>query len=880
MASRGIWHFMSARTRRGLALSWSGLFVLSLLLQYFSFALASPALAAAGDPVVTLEDGVNGCNGVRPTPGSENTNKRLVGGSLVPGGTATFEISYPVDPADVAGRTTFVITDCVFIDGDAALKYSVSFVPNTTDYVLTFDLVIPAGTPIGAEYCNFAKTTAAPSESQASNRKAGPACFVVGGNISVLKVNEQGTPLPGATFHIACTLPTTSSFLPATIIDGETINSVSGATITRDVTTDATGRIAIQAPVGTSCVITETAAPSGYQIAADPSVTLVATAGGASHTFVNTVPKTAPSLATQVRDASGAISTANVGDVVTDRATLNETGGNGVVTGQVDFFVCYNVSAAVECTAANATSVSAGANKVISGNPEIANSDGVTLSAAGFYCFRAVYDPAGNTNYLATTHSNTTTECVQALAGDLVITKTPDAASVSAGDQIGYTITVTNNGAGTATGVKVTDTVPTNAGLGWSIDAANTTGTWTLSGGVLSFGGASGVSLAPGASVHVHITSATSAATCGIVNNSASASSTNDGSPSVGPVAITVNCPDLNVTKLVATGDDDFGPTSQALAGDTLNYRITISNTGAAAATNVPVSDDISALLDHATYNADCSNSCSFAAETLTWTIPTIAAGGSVTLTFSVELDATFPTGTTNLPNVVVVTGTGSNCAAASTDPDCDTTTTVSESILSVDKSVTGNTGGIDPDLDVPAANVGDTLTYTLAYTGAGPLGGAVITDVLPQGIAYVQGSAEAGDNGSDFTFVSYDDETRTLTWRGNGEDGSIPDPADGDVTYQVTVLATAPELAQPLVNVATIDSDQTPADEDIQPIAVLAPPLGLTPPPTSTITPQTATSNPGFALMLILVGVAALTLGIGFITPVPARARRRERLG
>ena len=46
MASRGLWHFMGARTRRSLALSWSALFVFSLLLQYFTFALAAPTIAA------------------------------------------------------------------------------------------------------------------------------------------------------------------------------------------------------------------------------------------------------------------------------------------------------------------------------------------------------------------------------------------------------------------------------------------------------------------------------------------------------------------------------------------------------------------------------------------------------------------------------------------------------------------------------------------------------------------------------------------------------------------------------------------------------------------------------------------------------------------
>jgi uncharacterized repeat protein (TIGR01451 family) len=343
---------------------------------------------------------------------------------------------------------------------------------------------------------------------------------------------------------------------------------------------------------------------------------------------------------------------------------------------------------------------------------------------------------------------------------------------------------------------------------------------------------------------------------------------------------VTVTTPNLNVTKLVATNDDDFAPTSSAMPGDTLHYRITIGNSGNAAATNVPVSDDISAILAHATYNADCSNSCSFASNTLTWTLPSIAAGGSVTLTFSVHLDATFPTGTTNLPNVVVVTGPGSNCAAASGDADCDTLTTVATSRLVIAKSVTGNTGGTDPDLGVPAANVGDTLHFSLAYTGAGTLTNAVITDVLPQGLEFVAGSAVAT---ADFNAGTYDTATRTITWHAKGV---LPDPASGTVTYDVTVLATAPEFAQPLVNLATIDSDETAPDSDTAAVAVLAPPLAITsppkvtPPPTDSLTSETGTSNPGFTLMLMLLAMAGLALGIGFVTPAPERVRRRNRLG
>src|SRR5262245_49545652 len=55
MASRGLWHVMSARKRRGLALSWSALFVLSLLMQYFSFALAAPVAAVHDQGLFELD---------------------------------------------------------------------------------------------------------------------------------------------------------------------------------------------------------------------------------------------------------------------------------------------------------------------------------------------------------------------------------------------------------------------------------------------------------------------------------------------------------------------------------------------------------------------------------------------------------------------------------------------------------------------------------------------------------------------------------------------------------------------------------------------------------------------------------------------------------
>jgi uncharacterized repeat protein (TIGR01451 family) len=528
--------------------------------------------------------------------------------------------------------------------------------------------------------------------------------------------------------------------------------------------------------------------------------------------------------------------------------------------------------------------------QTVNGNGDYTSKD-FTTSQAGTYFWVATYsgdsnnaaaagacgDP--NESVIVTTPNLHAVKLVKTNSGTFGPTST-----AQPGDVLTYQITITNSGNGVATNVPVSDDISAIlAHATYNNDCSNgcsfgsNTLSWTIpsiaaNGGsvVLTFS-VTLDSAFPNGTTHLPNT----VVVTGPGSNCAAESQDPDCSTDTTVAA----APDLNAEKLVAINDGAFNHGGLAQPGDTLHYKITITNTGTAAATSVPVTDNISALLAHATYNNDCSNGCSFANKTLSWTIGSIAPnGGSVTLTFSVTLSATFPTGTTNLPNVIVVTGPGSNCAAGSQDASCGTENAVGTSMLVISKAFTGNTNGTDPDLNVPSAKIGDTLHYTLTYHGEGELTNAVITDVLPVGLAYVDGSAQ-GD--SHFTFDSYNATTRTLTWKS----AVLLDPAqaetntvDGSVTYDVTVLAAAPAQPQPLVNTATIRSDQTGPDSDTASVAVLAPPLALTPPPTDTLAPQTATSNPGQTLMLILLGVAGLALGVGFLTPVPERARRRDR--
>jgi len=539
----------------------------------------------------------------------------------------------------------------------------------------------------------------------------------------------------------------------------------------------------------------------------------------------------------------------------------------------------------------------------------------------------------------------------------IAITKTADDPVVNATDQIGFTITVTNTGEGSAFGVTVSDTLPANGGLGWSIDAANSDAGFSIANGELSYGPAT---LAAGASVSVHIISATTPATCGTVDNTASM--TYQGGSGSDDAFVTVNCPDVVLSK---TADN-----SPILAGQTASYTITVWNQGDGTAYNVVVTDNLPAGIDWSVDNQACSiangvltcdlgdiaanadpisivvsgatsvadcgnlpNEATAAADneaaadtenntddanivvqcasiSLVKTAGTAADGdefvtepGTVTFTYLVT-----NTGTAALQNITLV---DDNATPADTSDDVTVTcpqsalaagawmtctadlpvgfglrTNVAEVTaspvlgegqvsatddavvrvpqLTITKAITAGAPGGAPIVE------GDKVTYTLTYDLTnGPVDNGIITDVLPDGLTYLAGTATGSD---EFTFVGYDDATRTLTWT------AATVTKDGSVGYQVEAAVGSADLDQPLVNTATIDSDQTQPDSDTASVSV-GKVEELTPPPTSTID-RAPEASAGNGLLLLLVAIVGFMLVAGVLAPTPARARRRNRRG
>jgi uncharacterized repeat protein (TIGR01451 family) len=849
---------------------------LLLVLVWVPAALMStPASAASGATTVTPVPVNENCNGVIPTPGSENTEKKLIGGTLEPGGTAIFEITYPIDPADIG--QTFTVTDCPVLGANVhdAQAYQFTFVPNNTSFTVEFTLIIPADTPIGTSYCNYAKTTASPSAPQASNRKAGPACFTVGGNLRIEKHATGNTTdlLAGAQFDVSC--PTDAPTVPITespvIITGLVDGNGDPVVATYDTATHAwtasgtadPGFIGISGPSGTVCTVTETAAPPGYEL---PDVT--------THQY--TIPV---GTSQQVEEWFNAPSAPNLHLV----KSADPVSGSTVDLGStIDYTLAYYNDGNADATNTTITDTLPVHTTYVTGSA----SDGGTYDAAtrtitwtgiDVAAGTTAADPAGTVTFSVTVDANTPNGTELDNTGHIQLgTDTPipsnttehfvkfpvigalkssDPASgtvaapapVTPGQTIDYTITVSNTGLADATGVTVSDAIP--AGTTYVAGSADNGG--ILTAGVLTW---SGLTVTAGGTLDLHfqVTVDGTDADGTLIDNTATVNDV--------PTNTThheVVTPALAIAK---TADPVSGSVVQP--GDQIDYTITVTNTGHAAALGETVTDTLPAnvtvidgSIDPAAQTADATK--------IVWVIdvPAATADGpeTVVLTYSVTVNADAPQGST-LTNLVTLG-----------DHQSTTEHHVATGDLTLVKHV-----------DKATASYGDTLTYTFDAATTGDLDQTtvVVTDVVPDHTTYVAGSAGCTDAGT--CVATYSSATNTVTWQlGNIAAGG----ATRHLTFQVTIdqpAAFDPATGVPaetILNSGVIGSTETqptPSNEVKTPVTAVLGIKLVKPPVTPPATSPSTLPFTGLLLPFNATLFVALTL-IGSGLALMATRRRRS---
>ena len=348
---------------------------------------------------------------------------------------------------------------------------------------------------------------------------------------------------------------------------------------------------------------------------------------------------------------------------------------------------------------------------------------------------------------------------------DLALTKADDPDPVIVGNMLTYTLTVTNFGPDDATGVTITDTLPTSTDFdSASPGCAENNGTVTC-----DIGG-----LANGAQATVDITVDTN--TAGTITNTAVVAAIEtdpDGSNNTVTETTTVDpLADLAVTK---TENQD--PVAQ---GSNLTYTLNVTNSGPSSASGVTLTDD---LPDEVIF-VSTGPGCTEAGGIVTCDIGALAVGGQVGFDVVVTVNST---GT--IDNVANVVG-------AEADPDdanntaVETTTVTAVADLAVSISD-------DPD----PVQVEEELTFTVTLSNLGPAAAtnAVVTNVLPSGVTFQ--SASDGCQVNDGTVTCLQE--------------TIASGTSVDIELVVTPNATPDKITldKTITNTVTVAADEADPD-------------------------------------------------------------------
>ncbi|HEX9736051.1 MAG TPA: hypothetical protein VGG06_29155 [Thermoanaerobaculia bacterium] len=354
-------------------------------------------------------------------------------------------------------------------------------------------------------------------------------------------------------------------------------------------------------------------------------------------------------------------------------------------------------------------------------------------------------------------------------SADLVVTKDNGLDEVVAGQDLTYTVTVTNLGPSDVNGVTVTDLFPAAlTGIGWTCAEAGGAGCGAASGsGDLS----ETVDLPAGAGVTFTIDATVLSSATGLLSNTATATLPPGASD---PDALSLATDEDPLVRVADLALAKVGP-ARIDRGQLLAYSLTLRNDGPSDAA-VTLTDPTPAGLTFVSAGAPCAGG--FPCD-----VDPLAAGSDLVMTVTYQVPADY-----DGPDPIV------NVAAVSSDAvDPDPADNKASSATPVERPGVADVEAIKA---APAvSSVGSTVTYVLAAVNHGPddAQGVVLKETIPAGFTFVSATAPCA-GGFDCTL------------------GTIPVGArvEVEVTFDIPAGYSGPTI---VVNTASVTS--TTADPD-----------------------------------------------------------------
>jgi uncharacterized repeat protein (TIGR01451 family) len=392
---------------------------------------------------------------------------------------------------------------------------------------------------------------------------------------------------------------------------------------------------------------------------------------------------------------------------------------------------------------------------------------------------------------------------------DMSVTKSAASSIVLAGNNITYTIGVTNNGPDAASNAGWSDTLPANtvfASLssppaGWTCITPGINGTGTVNCSV----GSLAASASAGFTLTVKVNAGTTVGT--IITNTAQVSSaTSDNNNTNDSANASVNVVDPNSADLQVTKSDSPDPVD---VGSTISYTIILTNNGPQVAANPSMIDNLPAEVNFQSVTPPAG-----------WTCITPAVGGTGQI--SCNSATSIPVnGTRTFPVTVKVNTNVFDNTVISNTATCSTTTLES---VSANNSATSQTTAKGPQLVITQVYPGGGnggATYTNDFIEIFNRGSRTVDfSVTPYSIQYASvGSNFGGTTGG----VKFDLTSGTIApgryflvqGASGGANGvALPTP---DATSSISMAAASGKVAL-VFGTNALAVDDCPGDDNASP--------------------------------------------------------------